>query len=890
MKSYAVKIKLDAETPKKSDIIVHYAWKDSLAEFVSLLMVRFRHHLPDCRYPFLLLEFPMPDLLRRLWRIPRWRWSIVLVLLLGGCSAVAIHQFDERFGPASPRERVVSHDSLAGRQWEDEVKPVIETRCVVCHGCYDAPCQLKMSSAAGIDRGMNPAPVYDGTRLLAANLTRMFEDADTTEQWRNMDFSPVLNERFDSPAANLEGSVLFRALSQKRKAPLPVTEDGLLPEDRFDLSLNRSQVCAPVEGYDKFAEDHPDWGMPYALPQVSDEEHRTLVNWLAKGGAMTGPAPLPQALMPHIEQAERFFNGDSLKQRLMNRYIYEHLFLSHVYFPGIKGADGRPIFFKLVRSSTPPGEPIKRISTRRPYDAPYASYTADERASMPHDEAGRPRVYYRLWQERATVLAKNHLPYALDDARFKRWQALFLTPDYPVDDLPDYDLKTASNPFLTFEAIPAESRYRFMLDESQNTIMGFIKGPVCRGQVAVDVINDHFWVGFTDPKMFSHPEVERTLAEEGKNLSLPAEQSSNALPISSWVKFESKQTAYLKAKQRLMSQAYLDGDLRLDERVLWDGSGWTEGPGQGRNPNAALTIYRHFDNAAVMKGLVGGVPKTGWIIDYPMLERIHYLLVAGFDVYGNLGHQLVTRLYMDFLRMEGENNLLVLLPAGERQAVHDSWYRDVSPGLGELLFKKPPQFDAPSGIVWTPQELSSPNQARLGLMRRMQERLAPELGHERSLSNVEDEHVRHELQALAAVQGVSASLMPEVTIVALEDGTDDSPRLYSVLRNSAHANITSLFDEEENRRPEEDTLDVLRGVAGDYPNAFWRLTPDTLTGLAERVAALETEEDYRALQADIGVRRTDPRFWEFSDSVLRTNYADRPVEAGLLDYNRLENR
>ncbi|WP_288986523.1 hypothetical protein, partial [uncultured Cobetia sp.] len=74
----------------------------------------------------------MPDLLRRLWRIPRWRWSIVLVLLLGGCSAVAIHQFDERFGPASPRERVVSHDSLAGRQWEDEVKPVIETRCVVC--------------------------------------------------------------------------------------------------------------------------------------------------------------------------------------------------------------------------------------------------------------------------------------------------------------------------------------------------------------------------------------------------------------------------------------------------------------------------------------------------------------------------------------------------------------------------------------------------------------------------------------------------------------------------------------------------------------------------------------------------------------------------------------
>ena len=35
-----------------------------------------------------------------------------------------------------------------------------------------------------------------------------------------------------------------------------------------------------------------------------------------------------------------------------------------------------------------------------------------------------------------------------------------------------------------------------MLDEAQFTIMGFIKGPVCRGQVALNVIDDHFWVVF----------------------------------------------------------------------------------------------------------------------------------------------------------------------------------------------------------------------------------------------------------------------------------------------------------------------------------------------------------------------------------------------------------
>jgi hypothetical protein len=50
--------------------------------------------------------------------------------------------------------------------------------------------------------------------------------------------------------------------------------------------------------------------------------------------------------------------------------------------------------------------------------------------------------------------------------------------------------------------------------------------------------------------------------------------------------------------------------------------------------------------------LVGNNPKTAWLLNYQLLERIHYLLVAGFDVFGNVGHQLDARLSMDFLRME----------------------------------------------------------------------------------------------------------------------------------------------------------------------------------------------------------------------------------------------
>ena len=35
----------------------------------------------------------------------------------------------------------------------DDVKPVLDRRCVVCHSCYNAACQLKLDSFEGAQRG-----------------------------------------------------------------------------------------------------------------------------------------------------------------------------------------------------------------------------------------------------------------------------------------------------------------------------------------------------------------------------------------------------------------------------------------------------------------------------------------------------------------------------------------------------------------------------------------------------------------------------------------------------------------------------------------------------------------------------------------------------------------
>ncbi len=105
----------------------------------------------------------------------------------------------------------------------------------------------------------------------------------------------------------------------------------------------------------------------------------------------------------------------------------------------------------------------------------------------------------------------------------------------------------------------------------------------------------------------------------------------------------------------------------LGYESIWKGAAASDTP--------ALTIYRHFESASVHRGLLGNLPKTMWVIDYPLFERVYYALVAGFDVYGTVGHQLALRNYMDALRVEGESYFLDFMPPEQRREIMQSWYK-----------------------------------------------------------------------------------------------------------------------------------------------------------------------------------------------------------------------
>ena len=114
--------------------------------------------------------------------------------------------------------------------YNDQVSPVLERRCVVCHGCYDAPCQLKLSSPEGINRGASKEKVYNGARFKTMAPTRLYIDAKSTGEWRDKGFHSVLNEGTASATQNLEQSVMYKMLRLKQLNPQ--SRVGML-SDRF---------------------------------------------------------------------------------------------------------------------------------------------------------------------------------------------------------------------------------------------------------------------------------------------------------------------------------------------------------------------------------------------------------------------------------------------------------------------------------------------------------------------------------------------------------------------------------------------------------------------------------------------------------------------------------
>ena len=748
--------------------------------------------------------------------------------------------------------------------YEHQVKPILEKRCIVCHGCYDAPCQLKLSSIEGIQRGASKDDIYDQRRLKPMNPTRLYVDAKTTEQWRGLGFFPVLNEARPNAENNLKNSVMYHLLHLKKQHPQPKSKS--LPAS-VTVALNREQTCPTINEVDQYMEDHPLWGMPYAMPNLEDNAYNTLVSWISQGAAVDTSLTISDSAKTQISQWELFFNESSNKQKLVSRYLYEHLFHAHIHFADTPSRE----FFRLVRSTTPPGQAIDEIATLRPYDDP-----------------GRSSFYYRLLKLTPSIVAKNHIVYELSAKRMQRYQALFLEPEYQVLKLPGYQTRLASNPFKVFAKIPYESRYRFLLDDAHFFIDGFIKGPVCRGQIALNVIEDQFWVMFFDPDqpvITNNPTFIQQMADE---LQVPVSGGEFEL-LRIWTDYWKGQKRYMEQKQAWFNTI---GNHKLKHAMnfIWDGD--------GHNPNAALTVFRHFDSGSVAYGLVGDNPETAWVIDYPLFERIHYLLVAGFNVFGNIDHMMSTRVYMDFLRMEGEDYFLAFLPANKRKQIRDSWYQGQRSSI-EKLFEAPQDWLSTESVVdyktndpqrelyqSLKQRLASVNKQSLAM------NLCGTPTCQKAKTAVAPEPVERAMQQISQLQGINLHAFPDVAFIKIIGDKENQAYAYTLVRNKAYKNVTSFLADERERDKadiEKDTMTVLNWLEGNYPNFFFSVKESDIESFTKQCASIHNQQDYDNFVNKYGIRRTSSNYWETADWFQEEFKRNKAVLSGLFDLNRYKN-
>ncbi|MFO0741724.1 MAG: fatty acid cis/trans isomerase [Labilithrix sp.] len=731
-----------------------------------------------------------------------------------------------------------------GDEYLDEIQPILAERCVTCHGCTTSPCQMKLTSYEGVMRGANAHNVFKNTLLASSTGPTRMKDATTEAEWREKGFFSV--------TSGGKQSILYQLLEHGKdnEAGFDLREpyalyDGKASELDFQC-VDRKGLASRVQ--------KPGTGMPFGLSAIPDAEYAKLLSWVERGAP--GPSAEAQKMLATprdhatVAKWEAFFNQDSPKARLAMRYLYEHLYYARLHIDD--STEGRGDYFELVRSKTKSGPIVERV-TEVPGDDPGGDFT------------------YRLKKHTEIITAKDAVIMHLDDTTRERWGELLLdgkvnertTIPWDVARAPGY---TTRNPFAYFEAIPGRVRAELMNEMSGALIEAMVKADVCNGSAATFAIRDRFGAMFLDPD--SDPSA-----------------IDPKLGLSDWSHLDP--TSSSKLSDQRFARAFEAGLKKVRPRGLgvedlWDGQGSLE----KKDRNAFITVFRHGKSASAHRGPIGQMPETMWVVDYGNFERLYYDLVALYRPWAALPHKLGTWRTMSHIRAHGEDTFLLFLPEKLRDGVRHQF----TPGaLGA--------FDT----VMNGDGIPSPLDGQIDetrpvedLLSRARKHLGPEIAGFTALdpdpmsappsatgSLASEKDLDAALFGLTVDRGRVTEAFPDITWVTIEDGSAKK-MTYTILANRVYWSNSRIIGDVfgVNRRPELDTLQVIRGRVGAFPELFLRIPASDLPGLVKKMRDPAARP---AIRSTYEVRRNTPAFWSFLDEEHARAVTERPLDAAIVD-------
>lgn len=712
----------------------------------------------------------------------------------------------------------------------DEVQPLLGKRCVTCHGCSSSPCQLKLSSFEGVRRGSNPHPFFS----TEGPPTRL-KDATSESEWRTKGFYSVV----DQGAGSIMAQLVAHGTSTQ-SAGFDLTAAYKLYARRAEL-LQFACVDEPGELASRL--EQPGLGMPLGMPGLPAEEANVLIKWIADGAP--GPSEANQATLERprdaakIAEWESFFNQDDPKWQLVMQYVYEHVFFAKFHFDD--SSEGRGDYFELVRARERNGG-IHELVT-----------------SAPGDDPGAP-FFWRLKKFTPLVSAKDHIVIHADAALMAQWKTIF-AGDYAVDPA----LARAphgngrKNPFLAFEAIPATARYTFMLENAHALIDAMVKGDVCTGSTATSAIRDRFFTVFLKPS--SDPSV--------KDPKLGRSDYAHLDPTSPSPARDAALEQAFYARLRALKP---DG---LSEADVWDGD--------KKDTNAWVTVLRHDTNSSAHRGPTGQLADSAWVLDYADFERLYYALVALYTPWGPTAQKVTSWQTMAQVRSHAEDLFLMLLPPEKRDGLRQTF----TPGFTDL--------DAtPMRAAGYPTSVHGLDDARpfasmvSKLRTYLGSTIAPSSPLERDPSaspaaapaaTATAAEVEAALAALAENAHGLAEVLPEVTWLTVDVGAE---RLtYSLVVNRIFGANRRTVDAQSVHHPELDSVSIIRGRKGSFPQLFLRVPAADVAGFV--TAARGSKSARVELRTRYEVRRNTPAFWQTLDEEHARAIVEDPLHSGIID-------
>ena len=737
-----------------------------------------------------------------------------------------------------------------GDLYRDRIQPILAKRCVTCHACTSAPCQLNTTSYAGLVRGLSQENPHnqsvwrtfrDGTR------TRL-EDRFSPSVWRSLGFYPVLPQAGRPP----EQSLLYLALNHESPAFVDgEAEDqartlSLLTEEKFECPLN------PKE-YREFREDYALARMPLGCSELPPSEKQQLIDWILNGApgpqgkgleVLTEPTETSatrgdlEYVYRLVYEFEAFLNPSEGRRIAVARYLFEHLYAMNLYF-----ADNPGEFYRIVRSRTPSPEPIDLVVTE---------FVTDD----PHEA-----IFYRLEKVDKVIELKRHIPLQIGPAFISEMDEIFLNP--ALDD--DWGNPWAvhsypNNPFEWFQTIPGLARGRFVERYAKKMMQVVARGAICHGSQPSYVSPDYAWF------MVLKPESDPTVM-------IPALGKKNAKGQPDFSDFYAHPH---DTRRSLVYPPNYPWRAKSYNRIYLNGIDQLHPGGIGVEDISDVDLFfavRHETSLEFYSAKDVSVPgyteyKILW--SYADYENFYYRTSVHYKYYGSVAHKFDAFYAVIQRRSLGEYMYALLQPDYNARQKLLRWFTTLRGRLFYQIRRTLLRYDLPERTSKEPaQPLALVSQKILRKFARYQN--DPDKVHFhsslRSGLKVELQPTIHHaeefeqgLRTLVGKRGTFARYVPKLVHIRF-----DRDHLYSFFVHRGHRNDKIIAMEAKSLLPEFDQLNVAKGLVGAFPYMFFDIHPTQARSFIEGIAGLRSADDWQELVGRFGIQREGPEFYPFLD-------------------------